>query len=175
MTTVSRRAANVISLVLLCVLTSACATRSVQDPVYDPLEKINRGIYAFNTKLDDYVIRPTAVGYRAVTPDVVETGVTNFFNNLDDVNVIVNDILQGKFKQAGSDIGRFIVNSTVGLLGIFDIGSRIGLEKHYETWGQTFGKWGFGEGPFIMLPLYGPSNLRATVARNCCFQSRATR
>ena len=102
MNTNRRRGLNAIILLLLCALTSACATRSVQDPVYDPLEKINRGIYAFNTKLDDYVIRPAAVGYKAVTPDIVEAGVTNFFNNLDDVNVIVQDILQGKFKQAGS-------------------------------------------------------------------------
>lgn len=165
MKTISRRLVNVVFLVLLCAVASGCATRSVEDPVYDPLERVNRGIFAFNTKLDDYIIRPTAKGYKAITPDPVEVGVTNFFNNLDDVNVIVNDVLQGKFKQAGSDIARFLVNSTVGVLGIFDVGSRIGLEKHYETWGQTFGKWGFGEGPFIMLPLYGPSNLRATVGR----------
>lgn len=165
MKTIGRQAIRPAFLLLICLLTCSCATRSVQDPVYDPLERVNRGIYAFNSKLDDYIIRPTAVGYRAVTPDAVEKGVTNFFNNLDDVNVIVNDILQGKFKQASSDIGRFLVNSTVGVLGIFDVGSRIGLEKHYETFGQTFGKWGFGEGPFIMLPLYGPSNLRATAGR----------
>lgn len=152
-------------LVLLVSCTSACATRAVEDPVYDPLEKVNRGIFAFNNKLDDFVIRPAAITYRSITPNAVESGVTNFFNNLDDINVVVNDVLQGKFKQAGSDLGRFALNSTVGVFGIFDIGSRIGLEKHFETWGQTFGRWGIAEGPFIMLPLFGPSNLRATAGR----------
>jgi len=165
MKNLNRRAICLATLMLILSLTSACATRAVEDPVYDPLEKINRGIFAFNNKLDDYVIRPAAITYRSLTPNAVELGVSNFFSNLEDINVVVNDVLQGKFKQATSDLGRFAVNSTVGVFGVFDIGSRIGLEKNFETWGQTFGHWGIAEGPFIMLPLFGPSNLRATVGQ----------
>jgi len=161
-----RNSVQVAIVAILALLAgSGCATKAVNDPVYDPLEPVNRGIYAFNSKLDSWLIKPAAKGYNAVTPAPVKSGITNFFNNLDDVNVIVNDVLQGKFRQAGSDLARFAINSTVGVLGFIDVGTRIGLPKHYETFGQTFGKWGIGEGPFVMLPLFGPSNLRAAVGR----------
>lgn len=155
-----------IGLLSLCLLTmTACATTRVEAPVYDPFESVNRKIYSFNSGLDKYLIKPVAQGYHAVVPDPIEDGVTNFFSNIFDINVIVNDILQGKFRQAGSDIGRFAVNTTVGLLGFIDVGTRIGLEKHYETFGQTFGTWGISEGPFLMLPLFGPANLRSAIGR----------
>jgi len=150
---------------LTLVILSACATTKPNAPVYDPLENVNRGIYKFNTKLDDWVLRPLARGYRKVTPNPVEVGVGNFFNNLGDITVFVNDVLQGKFVQAASDGGRFLLNSTVGVLGIFDVATRIGLPKHNESFGQTFGVWGFSEGPYLMLPFFGPANVRSAVGR----------
>ena len=94
-------------------------------------------------------------------PDPVEEGIDNFFNNLAEPGIVINDLLQGKLVQAASDTGRFLVNSTVGVLGLFDVGSRIGLPKHRESLGQTLGVWGIGEGPFVMLPLFGPNNARS--------------
>ena len=144
-------------------LAGGCATGSPTGPVYDPFEGANRQIYRFNDALDRAVLAPVARGYRRVTPDIVESGVTNFFSNLDDVTVVANDLLQGKLVQAASDAGRVLVNTTVGLLGFIDVGSRIGLDKHQEGFGQTLGVWGIGEGPFIMVPLLGPNNGRSTV------------
>ena len=144
-------------------LAGGCATGSPTGPVYDPFEGANRQIYRFNDALDRAVLAPVARGYRRVTPDVVESGIANFFSNLDDVTVVANDLLQGKLVQAASDTGRVLVNTTVGLLGFVDVGSRIGLEKHQEGFGQTLGVWGIGEGPFIMVPLLGPNNGRSTV------------
>lgn len=126
----------------------------------DPWEGMNRSIFEFNEGLDKYVAKPVAQGYQAVTPQIVDTGITNFFSNLEDVLIVVNDIFQLKPLQAASDTARFVVNSTVGLLGFFDVASHIGLPKHNEDLGQTLGYWGVGEGPYLMLPLLGPSNLR---------------
>ncbi len=126
----------------------------------DPWEGMNRSIFEFNEGLDKYVAKPVAQGYQAVTPQIVDTGITNFFSNLEDVLIVVNDIFQLKPLQAASDTARFVVNSTVGLLGLFDVASHIGLPKHNEDLGQTLGYWGVGEGPYLMLPLLGPSNLR---------------
>ncbi|OED37542.1 hypothetical protein AB833_23175 [Chromatiales bacterium (ex Bugula neritina AB1)] len=146
-------------------LTAGCATTRVEAPVNDPFEKVNRKIFAFNTHLDNYLVKPAAKGYKRVVPDPVEHGITNFFSNIFTVNVIVNDILQGKVRQTGNDVGRLVINSTVGLFGFIDVASRLGFKRNYETFGQTFGKWGIAEGPFIMLPLFGPSNLRSTIGR----------
>jgi len=139
-----------------------CASNPPNGPVYDPLENVNRKVYAFNTKVDNVVLKPVARGYRAITPDFVETGIRNFFGNLDEVTVIVNDLLQGKLLRAANDTGRFVIN-TVSFLGFIDIASEMGLEKHNETFGQTLGVWGIGEGPFIMLPFFGPANARTAV------------
>lgn len=148
---------------LLAVLGLAgCASNPPTGPVHDPYENINRKIYSFNNSLDNAILKPLAKGYRFILPDIVETGIGNFFSNLDDVTVITNDLLQGKFRQAGSDTGRFLYNSTAGLLGIMDVSTRAGMVKHNESFGQTFGVWGMGEGPFLMLPLLGPSNGRAS-------------
>jgi len=130
--------------------------------VYDPLESTNRKIYKFNDALDRAVLKPVAKGYRFVLPDLVEKGVSNFFSNIDDINVIINDLLQGKLRQAGSDTGRFLYNSSAGLLGIMDVSTRAGMVKHNESLGQTLGVWGLGEGPFLMLPLFGPNNARSS-------------
>jgi phospholipid-binding lipoprotein MlaA len=126
----------------------------------DPWQGFNRSVFVFNETLDEYVAKPVAQGYQAVTPQFVDTGITNFFSNLEDVLIIVNDVFQLKPLQALSDTGRFLINSTVGLLGFFDVASHIGLPKHNEDLGQTLGYWGVGAGPYVMLPFLGPSNLR---------------
>ncbi|WP_199243909.1 VacJ family lipoprotein [Bacterioplanes sanyensis] len=126
----------------------------------DPWEDFNRRVFAFNEVMDEYVARPLAVGYQAVTPKDVDDSVTHFFSNLEDVIVIINDLGQLKFGQAASDTARFLVNSTVGFFGVFDVATHIGLPKHDEDFGQTLGYWGVGTGPYIMLPILGPSTLR---------------
>ena len=125
----------------------------------DPWESMNRKTFAFNEFIDSCCLKPIAKGYRAVTPDFLEDGFSNFFGNATEVLTIVNDLAQGKFAQGGQDTLRFIVNSTVGIAGFIDIGSRIGLEEHDEDFGQTLAVWGVGEGPFVMLPFFGPKTL----------------
>ncbi len=143
----------------MALLLSACA--STGEP--DPWEPFNRSMYSFNEKLDEYVAKPLAKGYRAITPDPVDRGITRFFANLDDVQVALNNLLQGKPGLAFSDAGRVLINSTIGLLGFLDPASDLGLEKHEEDFGQTLGKWGFSTGPYLVLPVIGPSNVRDTV------------
>ena len=146
---------------LLLAGVSGCATNNPRDP----LEPLNRGIYAFNDGVDSVVLKPLAQGYRAVLPQVVRTGIGNFFSNLDDITVIANGILQFKIPQAASDLGRFLINSTIGLLGFIDIATQLGLEKHNEDFGQTLGYWGIGSGPYLVLPLLGPSSFRDALGR----------
>ncbi len=138
---------------------SACA--STGEP--DPWEPFNRSMYGFNEKLDEYLAKPLAKGYRAITPEPVDRGITRFFANLDDVQVALNNLLQGKPVLAISDAGRVVINSTIGLLGFLDPASDLGLEKHDEDFGQTLGKWGFSTGPYLVLPVIGPSNVRDAV------------
>ncbi len=126
----------------------------------DPWEKMNRSINNFNEGFDDYLLKPVARGYRAITPEPVDRGISNFFSNLDDVSVFINDLLQLKLLQGTSDLARFTVNSTIGIGGLFDVASMIGLEKHHEDFGQTLGVWGVPEGPYLVLPFFGPSTLR---------------
>ncbi len=126
----------------------------------DPWQGFNRTIFEFNETLDQYVAKPVAQGYQAITPDFLDTGISNFFSNLEDVLIVVNDVFQLKPIQALSDTGRFVINSTIGLLGFFDVASHIGLMKHDEDLGQTLGYWGVGAGPYVMLPVLGPSNVR---------------
>jgi phospholipid-binding lipoprotein MlaA len=128
----------------------------------DPWQGFNRSVFEFNETLDEYVAKPVAQGYQAVTPQFVDTGISNFFSNLEDVLIVANDVFQLKPIQALSDTGRFLINSTVGLLGFFDVASHIGLMKHNEDLGQTLGYWGVGAGPYVMLPVLGPSNIRDT-------------
>ncbi|MBL4796469.1 MAG: VacJ family lipoprotein [Oleispira sp.] len=144
---------------LLLVLSTEVVLASDID---DPWEGMNRSIFEFNEGLDAYIAKPVAQGYQAVTPQVVDTGVSNFFSNLEDVLIVFNDLLQLKPVQAASDTSRFVVNTTLGLLGLFDVASHIGLPKHNEDLGQTLGYWGVSAGPYIMLPVLGPSNLRDT-------------
>lgn len=126
----------------------------------DPLEGFNRAMYSFNDTLDRYFLRPVAKGYRYVTPSFVRQGASNFFSNLYEPINMVNNLLQGKVGSGLSDLGRFAVNSTIGIYGLFDIASLMGLEKHDEDFGQTLAVWGVGEGPYLVLPILGPRNFR---------------
>lgn len=143
-------------------LLAGCTTGT--DP-RDPFESFNRGVYSFNENLDKAILEPTAEAYRAVLPQFIRSSVSNFFSNINDVVVALNNLLQGKFTDAYSDLGRVAINSTIGMLGLFDVASEAGIEKHDEDFGQTLGRWGVAEGPFIMLPLFGPSTGRDTVGR----------
>ncbi len=139
---------------------SAPPSQPAPDNDNDPLQGFNRAMYTFNDKLDKYALKPLAKGYRAITPSAVRKGISNFFSNLREPTVMFNNLLQGKPKQASSDLGRFLVNSTVGLAGLIDVSSKIGMDKHDEDFGQTLAVWGVGDGPYLVLPLLGPSNLR---------------
>jgi phospholipid-binding lipoprotein MlaA len=150
---------NLIITLLLSWLVSGCATTTPSDP----FEKFNRGVFAINDGIDKIMIKPIAVFYKAVVPTRVNKGVTNFFSNLDDVFVVANDVFQFKFKQASSDTVRFLLNSSAGVLGLFDVATKMGFEKHYEDFGQTLGYWGIGSGPYIVLPIFGPSSVRDTI------------
>ncbi len=138
-------------------------TLGLTDTVFaeaDPLESINRPIYNFNDALDRHVMQPIARGYTKITPEPVRDRITNFFNNLTYLNVILNDFLQGKFHQGIDDSARFFINSTVGLGGLFDPASTGGLVQHNEDFGQTLGVWGMDEVAYLVLPLLGPSSVR---------------
>lgn len=143
---------------LLAGTLSGCAT-SGGNPS-DPLEPFNRAVFGFNDTVDDAVIKPVAKAYRAVLPGLVRTGISNFFSNLEDVWISVNDVLQGKFQQGFEDFGRFLLNSTLGVGGIFDLASEAGLRKNNEDFGQTLGSWGIGSGAYLVLPVLGPSTVR---------------
>ncbi|MBI5782308.1 MAG: VacJ family lipoprotein [Gammaproteobacteria bacterium] len=142
----------------------ANAGTSENDNARDPLEGFNRAMYTFNDKLDRYVLKPLAKGYRAIMPAPVSKSISNFFSNLHDPANMLNNLLQGKPGQAASDLGRVLVNSTIGIAGLFDVATRMGLEKHNEDFGQTLAKWGVGDGPYLVLPFFGSSNLRDGVA-----------
>lgn len=126
----------------------------------DPYEGFNRSMYGFNMGFDKYLLKPVADGYRFVTPDFMQTGVTNFFNNLKGISVVLNDLLQGKFDQSASDWGRFLANTTIGLGGLFDVATDMGLEANIEDFGQTLAVWGVDQGPYLVLPFLGPTTLR---------------
>lgn len=131
----------------------------------DPFQQLNEKTHNFNQSLDESIATPIATMYRKVTPDFIEVGVTNFTDNIEDVNIALNNLLQGKIKEGFSDIFRFTLNSTIGVLGFFDVASTVGLKKHSEDFGQTLAVWGVSDGPYIVLPILGPSNLRDTLAR----------
>ncbi len=126
----------------------------------DPWITINRKIFYFNDKVDRYLLRPVSSAYLNYTPSLFQRGVQNFIFNLGEVITVTNDLLQGKFAQAGNDSARFIINTTLGLGGLIDVGYQLGLERHREDFGQTLGYWGMSSGPYIMLPFLGPSSLR---------------
>jgi phospholipid-binding lipoprotein MlaA len=143
---------------LLAVL-SGCASVGDPDP-RDPLEPMNRAVSRFNDTVDNALFKPVAKGYKTVTPKPIRNGVRNFFSNLDDVTEFANNLLQFKIYDASSDLMRVAVNSSFGLLGIFDVASEMRLQKHNEDFGQTLGHWGIGSGPYLVLPILGSSSFR---------------
>lgn len=151
--------------VLLAVLVGLQACATVTNPDRrDPLESLNRTMFGFNDTLDAVVVKPVATVYKGVTPNWFRAGVSNFFSNIDDVWSVVNNTLQGRGSDALDNAKRVAINSTVGLLGTFDIASRIDIERHPSGFGLTLGRWGVSPGPFVVLPLLGPSTLRDVVA-----------
>jgi len=148
---------------LATLLLAGCATlpSGKADP-RDPWERLNRSTFAFNDALDRALGRPVAKAYKKVLPQFVRTGVNNVFNNLNTINTAVNDALQGKMHAAGQDSARFLVNSVFGFGGLFDPATRAGIEFNDEDFGQTFGKWGMKPGPYLVLPILGPSSFRDT-------------
>jgi phospholipid-binding lipoprotein MlaA len=151
------------TLALAATLLGGCATGPAANP-RDPLEPFNRGVYQFNDAVDRAVVKPVATVYRDVLPSPVRTGVSNFFYNLQDAWSIVNNTLQLKPEQAGNSFFRFGVNSVFGLGGVLDIATEMRIERSTEDFGQTLGRWGVGAGPYLVLPLLGPSTMRDAAA-----------
>jgi phospholipid-binding lipoprotein MlaA len=145
------------SLLLLSVLNGCASTPENSE---DPWETWNRGTQEFNDDFDDTIMKPIAKGYLFTTPEPINRGITNFFNNIDDIGVTINDLLQFKIIQAGMDISRFLVNTTAGIAGVMDIATLINLPKHNEDFEQTLGVWGVPSGPYLVLPFWGPSSPR---------------
>lgn len=159
------------NLAMLTILVSAlgmlngCATAGNLSNPKDPIEGFNRAMFAFNDSVDKAVVKPVAQGYVLVVPSPLRTGVSNFFGNIGDVFIAVNNLLQGKLPEAAGDMGRVAINSTVGLFGLIDVASEAGLEKHDEDFGQTIGRWGVADGPYVVLPILGPRTLRDAFAQ----------
>ena len=147
------------ALLLLIALSAGCATGPNANPK-DPLEPMNRSVTKFNDALDDNLLKPVATGYRDHTPQFVQTGVGNFFHNLSDVWSLVNNGLQLKGRETAGTLMRLTVNTVFGIYGIFDVATPIGLERHPEDFGQTLGYWGVPDGPYLVLPVLGPSTVR---------------
>jgi len=155
-----------LAILLAGLALTGCATLPSGKPdPRDPWERMNRSTYAFNDAVDRAVAKPVAKAYVKVMPRFVRTGVSNVFNNLNTLNTIVNDVLQGKMRQAGNDSARFLLNTTFGIGGLYDAASKAGLEFNDEDFGQTFGKWGMKPGPYLVLPLLGPSTTRDTFGK----------
>ncbi len=154
-----------VPLVLLSLLAAGCASSPGRTTNDDPYEGFNRGVYKFNDTLDRAALKPIAKGYRKVTPGFVRAGVGNVLSNLEYPGTFVNQFLQGKWLLGFRDTGRFLLNSTLGIAGIFDVATPLGLEKNDEDFGQTLAFWGVSSGPFINLPLLGPSSMRDAPAR----------
>jgi len=149
----------------LLLLASGCASVGAERNPRDPLEGWNRPVHEFNDTLDRTVLKPVAEGYRGTVPAFAQAGIGNFFGNLEDLGTGLNSLAQGKWAEGVSDLGRFGFNSVVGIFGLWDVASPLGLEKHYEDFGQTLGSWGVPSGPYFVIPLLGPSTLRDAPAR----------
>ncbi|MEM9101767.1 MAG: VacJ family lipoprotein [Pseudomonadota bacterium] len=142
----------------LIILLSGCATNPQN--AQDPYEDINRAVYKFNRGADKIILKPIAEGYDYILPELIKDGISNFFGNIEDVTTVANDLLQGKISEAGKDTSRVIINTTVGIGGLFDVAGLAGIKKGNEDFSQTLGVWGVGQGPYIMVPFLGPSTLR---------------
>jgi len=157
---VSRLRTLVVCAAASLLLVGGCA--STGNP-RDPLEPMNRVVYKFNDGVDNIFVKPAAGMYRDLVPSVIRTGISNFFSNINDVIVALNNLLQGKIPEAINDVGRILVNTTLGVFGVMDPATKLGVEKHNEDFGQTLGRWGLGDGPYLVLPFIGPSSARDTV------------
>ncbi|SDC75637.1 phospholipid-binding lipoprotein MlaA [Cupriavidus sp. YR651] len=151
--------ANALAVAALAVISTGCATGPQANPD-DPLEPMNRVVFTVNDKADEYVAVPLAKGYKAVTPEPVRIAVTNFFANLSDVGNFANNVLQGKGTDAAESLMRVAINSVLGIGGLIDIATPAGLQRHSQDLGLTLGTWGFPSGPYLVLPLFGPSSIR---------------
>lgn len=153
--------------ILLCSITAIVGCASIpagsQPSPHDPWESFNRSVFEFNEGLDAYLLKPVVAGYRFVLPEFVREGIYNFFSNYSDIYTALYNLLQGKPGFAFNDLMRVVVNTTMGLGGLLDLATPGGLEKHKEDWGQTLGVWGVPAGPYVVLPFFGPSNVRDTV------------
>ena len=149
----------------LLLLTTGCATYSGPPHAQDPWESYNRNMYQFNRTIDRAVLKPAAETYRAVVPEPARIGVSNFYSNIEDISNTINNILQGKVDAGLADLGRFLVNSTLGMAGLVDIATAVGIEKSSEDFGQTLGVWGVPSGPYFVIPFLGPSTARDAPAR----------
>ena len=158
MNNISMTSIRLAACALALAVLSGCATTN-GDP-RDPIEPVNRAVFQFNETVDNAVLKPVAKGYKSVLPSPIRTGVANFFSNLRDPWIALNQILQGKVEEGATDFMRFVTNTTFGLAGIFDVASEGGMEKHDEDFGQTLGVWGLDAGPYLVLPLLGPSSVR---------------
>jgi phospholipid-binding lipoprotein MlaA len=150
---------------LAALVLSGCATTGGSPANRDPFEPFNRSVYRFNDTIDRYALKPVAQGYQKYVPEPLQLIVSSFFGNLDDLYTGANDLLQAKPKAALVDVSRFVVNSTLGFLGFADVASAIGMPKRYEDFGQTLGFWGVPSGPYLVIPLLGPSTVRDAPAR----------
>ncbi len=159
---------------LVLAYLGGCATASMQADPRDPWEPFNRGVFAFNDAADRAVFKPAATVYRDVVPALVRAGVTNFFGNLEDAWSFVNSVLQAKPVSAVDNLVRFGINTFIGLGGVLDVASEARIERHREDFGQTLGRWGVSAGPYLVLPLLGPSTLRDTVALPLDFKGDLT-
>lgn len=158
----SRLLPECLTVVLLAIFFSGCASNNgAQQAVNDPFEPVNRVTYKINDWGDRFILRPIAKGYEWLIPTVIRTGINNFYDNLGYPMDIVNAFLQGKFTQGASDTARFALNSTLGLGGFLDPATAIGLARHEEDFGQTMGVWGIPQGPYLMVPLFGPRTVRS--------------
>ena len=137
-------------------------TSTFEDEIYDPIEPINRAIFSFNNAIDKIILEPASKGYRKL-PSPVQSGISNFLGNLKMPLVIINQVLQGQIQYAAESTGRLVVNSTVGIFGLVDVATKIGLDERDEDFGQTFATWGVGDGFYLVLPIFGPSNVRDAV------------
>ena len=153
---------RLLALTMLLAL-QACATVAQPD-ARDPMESFNRTVFGFNEVVDKAVLKPVATGYKAVTPDWMRKGVGNFFNNLQDMWSAVNNGLQGRGQEFSDSVGRVMVNSSIGLLGLIDVASDLNIERHTADFGLTLGRWGVPPGPYVVLPILGPYTLREVAA-----------